>query len=280
MGYENSPKYIYLTSLPLTYIAILPRISPSETLQQFLRDRQITPKALFEDLDKESTRKVLRSFLKHVTGIYIIINKVNGKIYVGSAVKGQIYIRFYKHIISGKGGSKLVFAAVKKYGLNHFAFLVQETLNVTEENNRELLARENHYLSLVKPEYNIAKFAGNTLGVQHTEETKARMKFNYSSERRERIGQLNKGLTLSQETREKLRQVALQRGPRTPEVKAKISANSTSAKTIYIFDHDRNFLKSCRTIDAAASYCGCNEKTIRRALFSQKIVLKQFYVSR
>lgn len=151
MGYDDSPKCIY--------IAITPFVSPSEPIKDVLHKHNLSPRAIFEDLDKESTRKLIRSFLKSVTGVYIIVNKLNGKMYVGSAIQGQMYIRFYKHLISGKGGSKLVFAAVTKYGLNHFAFLVADTLNVNTENNQDLLAREDLYLSKLKPAYNVAKYA-------------------------------------------------------------------------------------------------------------------------
>ena len=97
--------------------------SPSSPIKNILQKHNVSPRAIFEDLNKESTRKLLRSFLKSVTGIYIIVNKLNGKIYVGSAVQGQMYIRFYKHIISGKGGSKLVFAAVTNMDSASLLFL-------------------------------------------------------------------------------------------------------------------------------------------------------------
>ena len=43
--------------------------------------------------------------------------------------------------------------------------------------------------------YNIAQQAGNTLG--DTDETRALMRLNYSDERREAIGALNRGKKLS-----------------------------------------------------------------------------------
>lgn len=79
--------------------------------------------------------------------------------------------------------------------MSNFTFVVADTLPgpITLENNRELLDMEDHYINLLKPEYNIAQQAGNTLGVKHTETTKAALKLLYSSERREQIGALNRG---------------------------------------------------------------------------------------
>lgn len=80
----------------------------------------------------------------------MIVNLVNGNIYVGSAVTNKMPNRFHKHLF-GFSGSKMVAAAVLKYGLNNFAFLVlsRDTIPVviTKENNKELLNLEDHYLS-------------------------------------------------------------------------------------------------------------------------------------
>ena len=111
MGYNDSPKCIY--------IAITPFISPVNLLRRFLENVILT--RVFEDLDKESTRSEGLSKICYYLYHYI---KTNGKLYVGRAVQGQIYIRFYKHMISGKGGSRLVFAA--DVGFIIFPFLFKK----------------------------------------------------------------------------------------------------------------------------------------------------------
>ena len=122
----------------------------------------------------------------------MIINLVNGNTYIGSAITGRMPIRFYKHLF-GLQGSKVVSAAVQKYGLENFAFVILDTLPnvVIQEDNQALLEMEDHYIQQLLPYYNIAPQAGNTFGVTHTEETKLKMRINYSSERREAIGNLN-----------------------------------------------------------------------------------------
>jgi hypothetical protein len=73
---------------------------------------------------------------------------VNGKYYVGSAVTGNLYMRFLRrgwfYFLRNKTanrhlfaytGSVLVANAVKKYGLNEFVFLVLEIVPQEEESN-------------------------------------------------------------------------------------------------------------------------------------------------
>jgi hypothetical protein len=56
------------------------------------------------------------------------------------------------------------------------------------------------------------------------------MKANYSEERRETIGSLNRGKSLSPETVELIRQAALKRAPMTDETRSLVSANSAKAQ--------------------------------------------------
>jgi hypothetical protein len=139
---------------------------------------------------------------------------------------------------------------------------------------------EDKYINIIKPEYNIASQAGNTFGYQHSEEIKTRMKANYSDERRESIGSLNRGKSLSPETVELIRQAALNRPPMTDESKALISANSAKAQLFEVsLPSGEPFMSKesetvtsvvIRTLQAVADFIGCNERTVRRALTSGK----------
>jgi len=215
----------------------------------------------------------------------MIINLVTGDIYIGSAITGKMPNRFHKHLF-GFSGSQILAAAVQKYGLSNFAFIVLETLPnvVSKEENKDLLSLEDKYLNTLKPIYNIAPIAGNTLGVKHSDATKDKMKLNYSSERREAIGALNRGKTFSENTIKLMRLKALARGPHSEETLAKISVNSTTANLYSItlleddntpfpaYDGYASTGKEVRTINKVAELLGCSEKTIRRALKTNGIV--------
>lgn len=206
----------------------------------------------------------------------MILNLVTGDFYIGSAITGKMPNRFHKHLF-GFSGSKLVAAAVKKYGLSNFAFIVIKTLPyvVSKEENKVLLSLEDKYISILKPIYNLAPKAGNTLGIKHTEDTRLKMRLNYSSERREAIGALNRSKTLSIDTKELMRIKALARGPMTKATREKISANSTVANLYSVQLLNNSPFpqgKEIRTISKVAELLECSEKTVRRAIKTNGIV--------
>lgn len=160
----------------------------------------------------EETRKKILLDTNYLSGVYLILNKITFDFYIGSASTNKFYSRFSNHLVYFRG-SKIVKLAVNKYKLSNFAFLILEFFPeiVNKENNKNLLNLEDFYLKSMLPNYNILTEAGSSFGYKHTELNRIKMKANYSLERRLKIGSLNKGKNLSQETIEKIRQKALLR---------------------------------------------------------------------
>lgn len=114
------------------------------------------------------------------------------------------------------------------------------------------------------------------------------MRDNYSSERREMIGSLNRGKTLSASTIEAIRLSALNRAPMSDEARAKVSANSAKAQLFTLSRVDGALFMSCngemvssevlRTLPVVAAAIGCDEKTVRRAMTSNGVVKKTWLV--
>lgn len=177
--------------------------------------KNLKPVIVIDNLHDPTTKAQAYLLLKPLGGIYLIYNKLTGKKYVGSAIVGNLHIRLHKHLYASSG-NKLVHQAVKKDGLQNFVFVLVESIELLEISNKMdnafLLDRENYYISLFKPEYNLAPLAGNTLGYVHSEDTKYKMRVNYYQERREQIGSLNRGKNLSEGTKQKIREAALKRG--------------------------------------------------------------------
>lgn len=65
----------------------------------------------------------------------------------------------------------LICKALLKRGYSCFTFEILEYCN-----KEDVLIREQYYLDLLKPEYNILKIAGSPLGYKHTEEDKEKMR--------------------------------------------------------------------------------------------------------
>ena len=94
---------------------------------------------------------------------------------------GRLHRRLHSHLF-GLSGNKHLANAVKKYGLDNFAFILLEIIpgNIDSNRNKDLLALENKYIKSLTPKYNKTPNAGNTLGYTHKPTTIIKMKNNYS----------------------------------------------------------------------------------------------------
>ena len=98
------------------------------------------------------------------SGIYQIINNMNGKKYVGSAQ--NLRVRQRRHINDLKSGehrNRHIQRAWDKYGESVFSFHVLEYVG----NHDFLIEREQYYMDILKPEYNISPTAGSCRGLMH-----------------------------------------------------------------------------------------------------------------
>ena len=102
------------------------------------------------------------------TGVYEILNNTSGKRYVGSAVYFSARWGCHKRQLrAGTHHSAPLQRAWNKYGEAAFSF--NKILVCRKE---DLLLYEQHLIDALKPEYNVAKRAGSTLGVKATPNAK------------------------------------------------------------------------------------------------------------
>src|SRR5690606_34117775 len=105
------------------------------------------------------------------SGIYEIVNRVNGKRYIGSAVTLAKRWNLHRHQLrAGKHHSRPLLSAWRKYGEPAFDFRVIEKCAP-----ECLIEREQAAFDLLRPEYNACKTAGSTLGVKYTADSRKRM---------------------------------------------------------------------------------------------------------
>lgn len=109
---------------------------------------------------------------KNKSGIYQIINLVNNKIYIGSAIIFRK--RWDLHILDLKNNrhhSRFLQASYNKYGKEAFSFSILEIV----EDKTKLIEREQFWIDWSKPEYNICKIAESRLGVKSSPEHVAKI---------------------------------------------------------------------------------------------------------
>lgn len=213
---------------------------------------------------------------KDKKGIYSWINNINNKIYVGSSV--NLTTRFYKYY-SVKNltlNNTIIHNALLKYGFSNFTLAILEYVSEKED----LIRREQYYIDLLKPEYNMLEQAGSSLGFKHKEETllffkeKRRLteeaKKNLSmaatgrilpQEVRDKIADKRKGIKLSEETRAKISDAAIKL------VGVKINVINTETNESLSFD----------TLTSAANYLNVSRTAVSKALKTGKEI-KKIYV--
>ncbi len=247
-------------------------------LLNFLGKNELIPVFTYNNLDLDETRKLILKDTKNLSGIYLIFNNINGDYYIGSASTNRFYSRFSNHLLYFRG-SKILKHAVKKYNLSNFTYLILELFpeKVNKENNKKLLNLEDFYLKSLLPNYNILTEAGSSFGYKHTELDRIKLKTNYSLERREFIRNLNKGKKLLEETVEKIREKALNRGKINYSEKALANFKKKS-KPVIVYNLNDTVFGQYPSITEAANNLNCSSKTIIRALKTDKKILKRRFI--
>lgn len=101
-------------------------------------------------------------------GVYKIRNIINNKCYIGSSIViEERWKRHKKDLRSNKHHSIVLQRAYNKYGIDSFEFSIVELTD-----NCKCIEREQYYLELLEPVYNIARFAGApTKGMKMSKES-------------------------------------------------------------------------------------------------------------
>jgi len=153
------------------------------------------------------TKKQIMQENKGKSGIYKWTNKINGKIYIGSAVNIPKRLSHYfseKYMETHlKKVKSAIYSSMIKYGISKFNSFYPPPQGVAL-GDKEILEYcspekcikiEQHFINLFQAEYNILQIAGAqapSLGFNHSDKTRAKM----SADR--------KGIQKSEETRAKM----------------------------------------------------------------------------
>lgn len=107
------------------------------------------------------------------SGIYKILNKINSKFYIGSAIDFTLRWAQHKYLLRlNEHDSSLLQNAWNKYGEENFEFIILERCSI-----EDTLKREQHWLDETKCYdreigYNFRKNAHSNLGAKWTQEHK------------------------------------------------------------------------------------------------------------
>lgn len=142
------------------------------------------PLISYNNTDVEKTRILKENRSK--SGVYCWVNKVNGYKYIGSS--NNLYRRLLQYFNTEyllKHDNMVICRALLKHGYSNFDLDILEYCD-----SKDLLKREQYYIDLMNPEYNILKKAGSLLGFKHREETIAKMSISKAGEKNHMFGKI------------------------------------------------------------------------------------------
>src|ERR1700722_7840346 len=159
---------------------------------------------------------------RNQAGVYALICRVTNKFYVGSSINlAHRLLDYMQPAYLAQKTNRPILRAIVKYGLINFVFIVLETCSKTDT-----LEREQYWLDLLEPKYNLSPTAGSTLGMPVSAEARAKLRIahlgkSHSLETRQLMSETKKGpnnpmfgKSTSEETRAKLS--AALKGPLSP----------------------------------------------------------------
>lgn len=226
---------------------------------------QLDTNSIYEQSFFETSR-----FEKGRCGIYCVLNKINGKIYIGSSSDIRRRHNVHKTKLNcNVHCNKHLQNSVNKYGINNFKFLVIESCE-----KDDLIKREQYWLDYTKCYdnkigYNIRTIADSNTNCKRpmSEETKEKMRIigrdrGSTKEFKEFISSLHKGKVASEET--KLKSSISHKGQVVSKETRKKMSEANSKKIINLDTGDiYNNMKECvkeLKISKATAYNWMNKK--------------------
>jgi group I intron endonuclease len=156
--------------------------------------------------------------------IYKIINKVNGKLYVGYTNRKNPISRWNQHITVSKTNNRPLYKAIRKYGIDNFEFNV---IYCSLDGEHTLKTMEAHFITqyqsfITEHGYNLTRGGESNLGWQPTSNTRLlwsvqRSGRTLSDEHKEKLSTIRKQIFQNNPSlRDEYRQRALASGCRPP----------------------------------------------------------------
>lgn len=190
--------------------------------------------AVFSDADKDKLN--ILNYVKGKAGIYVWINRLNGKKYVGSSVNLRRRLLEYYNINRLLNENSMpINTALLKYGYQNFSFTILEFCDLDN-----LMSREKYFFDVYSPEYNILNIPGSPSrgsGWKHSEATIENM----------RVAALNRDKSLA--------------------AVDKLSAAQPNSIKVEVIDLETNISTVYNAIKAAARALGIDRRYIEQYIY-------------
>lgn len=242
-------------------------------IEEVLKELNIKLLYTWDNLEDKKVRQNIINLVKNKTGIYIIINKINNKFYIGSSIN-NLYLRFCRHLLN-LNGNKLLKKSVNLYGLNNFIFGIIELKDNNLIDFEELSYLETLYILTLLPHYNILQEAYSNKGYKHTSENIIKIKNNFLKERRNLLAKLLTPFKKGEESKEKLRLANLNKLV-SKDTKNKLSL--LNSKLVKLYNLNNQFVCNFKNISITSHYLCTSKKLISRCLKKGYIYIPNVFI--
>nr|YP_010119109.1 GIY-YIG endonuclease domain-containing protein [Erysiphe necator]QQY98172.1 GIY-YIG endonuclease domain-containing protein [Erysiphe necator] len=234
-----------------------------------LRDQGSSAAVKVYDSLKDDRVNILKE-QRDKSGVYCLVNKVNGHAYVGSSINLASRMRNYlnKAFLKSKQNANIpITKALLKYDYSNFSLLILEYVE-----QLFLTARETFYIRQFIPYYNVLKEGYSYLGYIQTEETK------------KLLSDLAKNRTHSDKTKGLItRAVTGENNPfynKSHSLESKIRMiEANSAYSVYVYNSFKELLVIFPSVLTLAKLIISNHSTLVNIIKEQIIFRGEWYLS-
>lgn len=259
--------FIYLTYYNLCFTST--HLYSTSTNNSWRQDnKNLKPVKVYNSL-KEDRDQILKD-QKGKSGVYYLVNKINGHTYVGSSINLASRMKNYLNnaFLKSKQNSNMpIVKALLKYDQSNFSLLILEYVEP-----EYLITRETFYITQIIPYYNVLKQGYSSLGYKHTEETK------------KMLSELAKNRTHSDKTKALIARALV--GENNPFYEKNHSTESKirmieakSAYSVYVYNSFKELLVIFPSVLTLARLIKSNHPTLVDVIKEKTIFRGEWYLS-
>ena len=256
------------------------RYTRSETPDKLVLFSSIIPIKTYVDAD--SQKPIILKENRGKSGVYRWVNKVNRKSYVGSAVNISQRLRNYFNLNYLLLHNMRIYKAILKYGHSKFNLEILEYCEPTQ-----CIEREQYFMDLFHPEYNILNTAGSMLGFKHSDQSRGNISKSLTGEKNPMYGKTGEmshmfGREISEQTLAKLTKALTgENNPRygkkkpegsgSPSIKIKVLDILTGTSTIYCSISEAAKALKCPSSSVSVYFLRKRETPFKKRYLLQKL---------
>jgi group I intron endonuclease len=221
----------------------------------------INPVKFYDNAEELKSQILLEN--KNKSGIYKWENKISGDFYIGSAVDlNKRMSEYYRksYITHPSRGKSIICYALVKYDYNNFSLSILEYCD-----KDKVITREQYYLDLLNPSYNILKYAYSSDGYKYTLEAIQKIslakKGKFTKENHYFYGKSH-----TEEIKTLMSQTALK------------IVKPNNAKPVFLKDSNNNIIGDFKSMSELSIYLKADKATLAKYRYSNKLFRSLYYI--